>query len=556
MTVKRSKRIEGGAGSKVVHVAFNTIATARQLLARGLGDLFGGRRNLYETFGYTPNFTYEEGLMRYRRLGVVSRVVNSYPDAVWTRPPQLVEGEGPKAAPGKVHQAVFDLNKAVKLYHYVNRADRLAGVGPYACILLGFDDVKSNADLIRPVEKNKVGIAFLQAYGYGQCKVVEWEDNATSPYFGMPRIYGLGMMGNVPVGVGTDSLSSSSPVVWVNVHRDRVIHVVDNPMDTDVYGYPILERVYNCMDDAEKVVGGSAEMFWLNGRGGLHVDVDKETQFTEAHAKDLRQQIDDFTNDLTRALRTRGVSIHQLGAQVVNPEPVFNVIMSMVSIATGIPQRIFIGSEQGKLASEQDRANWAIRINERRVLQAEPVVLRPLIERLQRFGVIPEDDYAFQWPEAFQMSPLERSQTAAQQARAATNTVRAMQDFAKPIEGVDYPISRPGQTAVGGGGGFGGKPAFHKGEPPADAKKKVAPPAGADDKKKQGGDKVDPAAGKKPGDGEQGGADKPEAPKPVIIPNEEIKVPRREIISIEEARHIIFAHGELKSEGSIDGIPD
>ena len=75
MTVKRVKRTEGGAGSKVVHVAFNTIATARQLLARGLGDLFGGRRNLYETFGYTPNFTYEEGLMRYRRLGVVSRVV-------------------------------------------------------------------------------------------------------------------------------------------------------------------------------------------------------------------------------------------------------------------------------------------------------------------------------------------------------------------------------------------------------------------------------------------------------------------------------------------------
>jgi hypothetical protein len=558
MAVKRVKRGEATSTTgNVVNVAFNTIATARQLLARGLGELFGGRRDLYTTFGYTKNFTYEEGLMRYRRLGIVSRVVNSYPDAVWTRPPQLVEGEGPKAAPGKVHQAMFELNKAIKLYHYVNRADKLAGIGPYSCILLGFDDIRSNSDLARPVERNKVSISYLQAYGFGQCKVAEWEDDATSQFFGMPKVYSLGMMGNVPL--GTPNMHETAPTSWVNVHRDRIIHVTDSALDNDVYGYPILERVYNCMDDIEKVVGGSAEMFWLNGRGGLHIDVDKETQFTEAHRADLRQQVDDFMNDLTRVLRTRGVSVNQLASQGSNPEPVFNVIMSMVSIASGIPQRIFIGSEQGKLASEQDRANWAIRINERRVLQAEPTLLRPLTERLQKFGVIPSEEYFTQWPEAFQMSPLERSQTSAQQARALTNTVRGMQDFAKPIEGVDYPISRPGQQVVQGGGGGagagagGGAGKFHKGEQPVDdKKKKVAAPAEGADKAK--GKECVPSG--KLGAGEAGGADKPEAPKPTIIPNEEIKVARREIISLEEARHIIFAHGELKSEGSIDHIPD
>lgn len=551
MPVKRVKR-EAGAGananSNVIQVAFNTIASARQLLARGLGELFGGRRDLYTTFGYTKVFAYEEGLMRYRRLGVVSRIVNAYPDAVWTRPPQLIEGAGEKCSVGPIHHAVFDLNKAIKLYHYVNRADRLAGVGPYSCILLGFDDVKSNADLVRPVG-GRVGIAYLQAYGYGQCQVVEWESDASSPYFGMPRIYGLGMMGNVPV-AGADVQSATAPVSWVNVHRDRIVHVIDSPLDNDVYGYPILERIYNCMDDAEKVVGGSAEMFWLNGRGGMHIDVDKETQFTEVHAKDLRQQIDDFQNDLTRVLRTRGVDIKQLGAQGVNPEPVFNVIMSMVSIATGIPQRIFIGSEQGKLASEQDRASWAIRINERRTLQAEPVVLRPLIERLQKFGVVPEGDFMFQWPEAFQMSPLERSQTSAQQARAAANTVRAMQDYAKPIEGVDYPISRVGQQVVqGGGSGGGGASKFNKGEKPV--VKPTAPVPSATPNKDE---KVDENG--KPVVPNKEDTEKIEPPKPIVIPNEEIQVARREIISREEARHIIFAHGELKSEGSIDGVPD
>jgi hypothetical protein len=62
----------------------------------------------------------------------------------------------------------------------------------------------------------------------------------------------------------------------------------------------------------------------------------------------------------------------------------------------------------------------------------------------------------------------------------------------------------------------------------------------------------------------KGGGDTPAAreekapppAKPTVIPNEEIKVPRREIISVEEARSIIFARGELKSEGSIDAVPD
>jgi uncharacterized protein len=412
MAVKRVKR--GGAGasaaSNVVHVAFNTIATARQLLSRGLGEMFGGRRDLYTTFGYTKNFTYEEAIMRYRRLGMVSRIVNAYPDAVWTRPPQYVEGVGATATPANLHRAVLKLDKGVRFYHYINRADRLAGVGPYSVLLLGFDDVRSNEDLVRPVEKNKNAIAYMQAYGHGQCKVMEWETDATSPYFGMPKIYSLGLATNIP---GAHE-NTTSPVNWVTVHRDRVIHVIDSPMDNDVYGYPILERVYNSMDDVEKITGGSAEMFWLNGRGGMHIDVDKDTQFTEAHAKDLRQQIDDFQNDLVRVLRTRGVNINQLGAQGVNPEPVFNVVMSMVSIATGIPQRIFIGSEQGKLASEQDRANWAVRLESRRVLQSEPTILHPLIERLQRFGVLPDEEYNTQWPESFQMSPLERSQTSAQ----------------------------------------------------------------------------------------------------------------------------------------------
>jgi hypothetical protein len=183
-------------------------------------------------------------------------------------------------------------------------------------------------------------------------------------------------------------------------------------------------------------------------------------------------------------------------------------------------------------------------VAERRVLQAEPNILIPLVSRLQQFGVVPDRDFEIQWPEAFIQSPLELSQTSAQKARAATNIVRAAKDYQKPIEGVDYPISRPGQTVSAGssgGGGFG-KPTIHSAvlaaaDPKAPGKKPVAP---ADNKK----------APVPPEDKAGSGG---EPPKPLVIPNENIQVPKDTILTSDEIRKIIFAEGDLRSAGSIDG---
>jgi hypothetical protein len=211
--------------------------------------------------------------------------------------------------------------------------------------------------------------------------------------------------------------------------------------------------------------------------------------------------------------------------------------MSIISVATGIPQRIFIGSEQGKLASEQDRANWAIRIDERRILFAEPKVLRVLIKRLQEFKILPQGTYELEWPEAFRMSPLERAQTAAQQARAATNVARAMNDFAKPMEGVDYPIRRPTAAISSGGGGLG--------------KGLIAFAGAVPDKAKPG-----ETSKKPPSSNDNSKSGTPPAPEPIVIPTEDIIIKKKELISVAEARQIIFARGELKIEGTIDGKMD
>lgn len=525
-------RTNGNEDGKVsFRLLTSLITSARGMLAQGLGEMFQGNRNLYTTFGYETDVTYAKMLKRYERQDIVSRIVNAYPDAIWTRPPEIIDNE-------KLSKALKELDAGVSLYHYINRVDRLAGIGKYAVLLLGFNDVSDVVDLETPVGSGGgVKLIYVQAFGYGDAAVNTYEEDAASPYFGMPATYKITLRTN------TADKSASQSIV---VHRSRVIHVADCTLNNDVEGYPILERVYNRLDDVEKTVGGSAEMYWMSGRKGMQVDIDKDTQYKPEDLAKLKSELEDFSHNLQRYIRTQGVTIKDLGGQHVNPEPVFNVIMSIISVTTGIPQRIFIGSEQGKLASEQDRANWALRIDERRVLYAEPKILRPLLTRLQEFGVLPKGSYTFEWPEAFRMSPLERAQTAAQQARSATNVARAYKDFQKPVEGIDYALRRPTAVMSGGGGGFG-KKGFVGEEPSGNVVSLLeAAPGKA---------KTPAATGKTPAD-KSGGNTPPPAPEPKPLPMEEILIKPKELLTVDEARQIIFARGELLKEGGIAHVMD
>jgi hypothetical protein len=116
--------------------------------------------------------------------------------------------------------------------------------------------------------------------------------------------------------------------------------------------------------------------------------------------------------------------------------------MSILAGTTSIPQRILTGSEAGQLASEQDRANWAEYIERRRRVFGEPYILLPTFQFLEDRSYLAEgstakaklgtDESAFEWPEAFHMSPLEDARTLAEKARAIVNMSRRAQ-FGDPI---------------------------------------------------------------------------------------------------------------------------
>jgi len=160
----------------------------------------------------------------------------------------------------------------------------------------------------------------------------------------------------------------------------------------------------------------------------MQVDVDKEMELLEADAQALEEEIEEYIHNLRRVIRTKGVTVNSLGSDVADPRGTFSVLTSLLSGATGIPQRILFGSEAGQLASEQDRANWAARIEERRVLFAEPMILNPFVKMMVAATVLPAPtSLVWKWPDAFKMSPLERAQAAAQKARTLANTAKALE---------------------------------------------------------------------------------------------------------------------------------
>ena len=398
-----------------------TTLLQRMGLAVRAGLQFADNRDLYAIFGWRTELKFEDYLAKYSRQDVAARIIDAPPQATWRSPP-VIETAGP------FKEQWEKLTREHQVWNRLERADRLAGLGTFAILLIGLDD---GADLESPVSGGEHKLTYMQPYSEGSASVTLFEDDVRNPRYGMPTEYEVQAFDTK--GIQTGATTRPMSTKRMKVHHTRVLHVADSPLEDNTFGVPRLSRIFNVLDDLLKVSGGSAETFWLTANRGLHIDIDKDMELNSTDADNLSDEIDEYQHQLRRAVRTRGAKVKVLGSDTPDPSGTFKMLINMLSGATGIPQRILIGSEAGQLASEQDRANWAERVNERNNSFAEPKMLAPLVRLLMDAGVLPEEeDPVWVWPDAFKMDPLETAQMMAQQARAAVNFSRQGQ-FGQPI---------------------------------------------------------------------------------------------------------------------------
>lgn len=379
----------------------NMSGSIRAQLAAMLGFSHGGDRDMYQVLGY-PRVLIAENLMAmYLRNPIANRIVHSYPRATWREPPIIRDETGESPIPGDPAYSPFveawdTVSTKFRVLHHIERADRLSGIGRFGLLVMGFRDGKKTD---QPLESDNAPLLYLQAYAETNVTINEWDWDIKSPRFGKPIVY--------TVQTGNLSGEKSSQRRSIRVHYTRAIHLAEFLDEDDNYGTPRLFPLYNHLQDLEKVVGSSAETFWLNARPGLGLFADADAQISEEQLADMKTQATDFEHQLRRILAMQGVTAQQFQALVADPKPNIETLLDLIAGGSGIPKRILIGSERGELSSSQDENNWAARIDERRKNFGTPCVLQPLITRLIATNNLPkpEGDWWVEWPEAAALGP-------------------------------------------------------------------------------------------------------------------------------------------------------
>jgi len=404
---------EGNRKMKNPLTALASALVSRAALAEKLGQSFGGNRQLYQALGYPLSITADEYEGKYARNDISKSIIRAYPNTCWSMPPSVFEDTDPKETP--FEKEYNSLVKKLRLYHYLKRADRLSGIGQYGILFLGFNDGRPLED---PVE-SATELLYLKPIRQVHAAIHTWEEDTRNERYGKPSSYKISFVRKDNAGLIQGSKGSTTTTDVV-VHWTRCIHIAEDCEEDDVFGTPRLEAVYNRILDLEKLCGGSAEMFWKGAFQGIGFTLDEDAELTPQDEDDLEDEMQKYFHGLQRYIRMKNMTAKAFPAEVADPKNHVDVQVSMCSALTGIPKRVLMGTEEAQLAGEQDNNIWLVRNASRQLDFCEPIILRAVIERLIRVGVLPEPkEIIIQWP------PLLR-QGAKDQADISKTTAEAL----------------------------------------------------------------------------------------------------------------------------------
>lgn len=395
--------------AQMLHAFASQILGRVQLMSQ-MGLHYGGARDIYQALGYIQTLSYDDYLGRYTRQDMAKAIIDRPVKATWQGPLELIEAN--ESEDTAFEKEWNKLNRLLKIKSTLARADKLTGIGRYGIIVLGLDDVKNLEGFKTTVASGKRKLLYLKPFGEKSAKITEFVNSPKDKRYGQPLYY--------TVEVADVSSGTSGATSFIQIHHSRIIHITDDNMESEIYGTPRLEVVYNRLMDLEKLVGGDAEMFWRGARPGYEGKVDKDYQMTEAMKEDLKDQLDEYENNLRRFLINEGVDMEALVQQVSDPANHVDVQIQMISAVTGIPKRILTGSERGELASTQDSSEWKDYVQARREDHAEPNIVRVLVDRLIELQILPTpaEDYTVKWNDLYSLSEKARVEIGKGRANA------------------------------------------------------------------------------------------------------------------------------------------
>ena len=410
---------------KVPQLLSNLLASRVQWLTR----LLDPRRNIDQECGHPEVLTVQDYRKVWRRGDIGRRIVSLYPQATWTQSPSVYETEDEQETAFETEWN--QLLSRIPIFAYLSRADELSGIGRFGVVLIGLDDGKPLSEPVEGVaasgdwaESSPVPrkLLYLRPLDESMVEVQSFESDTANPRYGLPTYYNLSF-GDASGG----SLQQGVTIRNERVHWTRILHIADNRDNSEVFGMPRLEVVFDRVLDLHKVAGGSGEMFWKGGFPGLSLETQPDLQDVVFDKEATKEEMEAYMNGLQRYIATIGMSVKSLSVQVADPLPHMELQLRLIAAAMAVPWRMLLGSEEAKLASVEDSASWAKQVGKRRVDYVNPFILHPFIGRLIAVGVLPmpdtESGFLIDWPDLNTPSDAQKAEVAERKTNALSKYV-------------------------------------------------------------------------------------------------------------------------------------
>lgn len=366
----------------------------RERFERAMLDPCG--RDLDRECGYPDNIDLSLYHRMFERNGIAARIVELFPDECWALDPDVYSTENLEET-DPLEEATKQLNEDIDLWHHCHKADIQSRIGHYGILFLGLNDGLAldqpvrgfdfQGEPIKDAPQPEWKLNYIRAFPEREATMGDRETDPASPRYGHPVWYNVKFLAKNEI----QGASSAQPGMFdKKIHWTRVLHIAETKStSSQIVGMPALQRPWNDCLDVRKILGADGEGFWKAGFPGLAITTQPGIENPELDMEAVREQIFKYFAKTQRYLAASQVDINTLAPNIADPNAHFLVHIKAICISLGIPWRIFVGSEEAKLAADQDALSWVARVKTRQDKYLLPMLIRPLIKLLMKYGVLP-----------------------------------------------------------------------------------------------------------------------------------------------------------------------
>ncbi|MGI4818645.1 MAG: anti-CBASS protein Acb1 family protein [Janthinobacterium lividum] len=382
----------------------------RSLQAMFPGFYFGApKHNHAADFGYPDRVEFETAFEAYNRYPLARAAVDKTVGKSWETNPLLQEYQRDGTKSGTQEETKPEANirqrfADLRVWQHLAECDRRSLVGAYSGLIMRFADSQPFKAPVTRVPGGLDGLVEVIPAWEGQLTVSEWDTDEASNTYGQPKMFQY----------AESAVGQQKQPRTFEIHPDRVIIV---SRDGTLNGRSALEPGYNALLDMEKIRGGGGEGFWKNAKSGLSLEIEKDAKIEDMArvmgvpvqevVDKIDEQVESFNKGFDKSLMMQGIKAVPIQVQLPSPEHFFAIALQSFAATFSCPLKILVGAQTGERASTEDSEEWA-RVNmARRTNELIPAIMA-FVNRLERFGILPQRDWHLDWTDLTESSMGEK----------------------------------------------------------------------------------------------------------------------------------------------------